>query len=71
MDIDQEVLEEVHKFVNSKELVELMNNKGMTVAGMYFVLQTLVGALDDATRQLDEEENMWYNKRKTSRSVEW
>ena len=58
MDIDQEVLEEVHKFVNSKELVELMNNKGMTVAGMYFVLQTLVGALDDATRQLDEEENM-------------
>ena len=58
MDIDQEVLDEVHKFVNSKELVELMNNKGMTVAGMYFVLQTLVNALDDATQQLDEEENM-------------
>lgn len=58
MDIDQEVLDEVHKFVNSKELVTLMNNKGMTVAGMYFVLQTLVNALDDATRQLDEEENM-------------
>lgn len=58
MDIDQEVLDEVHKFVNSKELVELMNNKGMTVAGMYFVLQTLVNALDDATQQLDEEENI-------------
>lgn len=58
MDIDQEVLDEVHKFVNSKELVTLMNNKGMTVAGMYFVLQTLVNALDDAARQLDEEENM-------------
>lgn len=58
MDIDQEVLDEVHKFVNSKELVTLMNNKGMTVAGMYFVLQTLINALDDAAQQLDEEENM-------------
>ncbi len=58
MDIDQEVLDEVHKFVNDGELVKLMSNKGMTVAGMYFVLQTLVSALDDATRQFDEEENM-------------
>jgi hypothetical protein len=58
MDIDQEVLDEVHKFVNDGELVKLINNKGMTVAGMYFVLQTLVNALDDATQQLDEEENM-------------
>lgn len=58
MDIDQEVLDEVHKFVNDGELVKLMNNKGMTVAGMYFVLQTLVSALDDAAQQLDEEENM-------------
>ncbi len=56
--IDTTTLDQVHEFINSGELVELMNQKGLSVDSMCFVLQAILTALDDAAQQLDGEENM-------------
>ena len=58
VDITPEMLDEVNIFVSDGDLVRLMNNKGLGIDSMSFILQALVNAIDDAQQLLDENENV-------------
>jgi len=58
VDITPEMLDEVNIFVSDGDLVRLMNNKGLGIDSMSFILQVLVNAIDDAQQLLDENENV-------------
>lgn len=52
------ILEEVHKFINDGDLIRLMNDKGLEINSMSFILQAVLNALDDAQTIFDLDENM-------------
>ena len=54
VDITPEVLDEVNSFVSNQALVKLMNNYGLKVESMCFILGSLMNAIDDASQLLDE-----------------
>lgn len=58
VDITPEMLDEVNIFVSDGDLVRLMNNKGLGIDSMSFILQVLVNAIDDAQQLLDEHKNV-------------
>jgi len=58
IDVTPEMLDEVNIFVSDGDLVRLMNNKGLGIDSMSFILQALVNAIDDAQQLLDENENV-------------
>ena len=55
--VDQELLDEVNTFIHNK-LVKHLNDAGVSIEGMSFILQVLLNAIDEAQEELDKEKNL-------------
>lgn len=51
--VDQELLDEVNIFIHNK-LVKHLNDAGVSIEGMSFILQVLLSAVDEAQDKLDK-----------------
>ena len=51
--VDQELLDEVNVFIHNK-LIKHLNDAGVSIEAMTFILQTLLSAVDEAQDKLDK-----------------
>lgn len=56
--IDREDLQDLQRLmIENGDLFDLMNEKGLSFGAIAFVFQTLINAINEAQRELDEDEN--------------
>ena len=56
--IDREDLQDLQRLmIENGDLFDLMNEKGLSFGAIAFLFQTMINAINEAQREIDEDEN--------------